>query len=56
MSLSLRLTPVAVARRPLPCTTCQDWGTVPDPDHKGQYKPCPEQCEASRRAAAGSRR
>ncbi len=56
MSLTQRLTPAAVPRKPRPCTTCMDWGTVPDPERRGQFKPCPEQCAASRRAAGTHQR
>lgn len=56
MNLSPRLTPAAVPRRERPCTTCQDWGTVPDPERRGQFKPCPEQCAASQRITRTSQR
>lgn len=48
--ITARLIPVEVPRH-VPCGTCSDWGTVPDPDRPGQYKPCPENCAAARRAA-----
>ncbi|GLW74999.1 hypothetical protein Kpho02_72960 [Kitasatospora phosalacinea] len=56
MSPATRLVPLAVEPKSRPCVICQDWGTVPDPERRGQYKTCPEQCAAARRAQAGSGR
>lgn len=39
------------------CDICQDWGTVPDPQNRGAYKPCPApKCQAARKAAAAKTR
>ncbi|GAA4866109.1 hypothetical protein [Kitasatospora terrestris] len=39
------------------CHLCKDWGSIPDAENRGQYKPCPEpKCQAARKGAAAKSR